>query len=152
MTTLVALLINLVLSLLLAALMDVAFPNYDTMPQSQKDTITTVIWLSMLVLPIVAVTVCTLKNRKVRAQLAAYARLQQTAEYQDALRIQNEYKDRKAQAKKKMDEFDAKVDPDRMMGVLYVCGGAPADGKTYMGEVCIDEPENGMILSYRLAP
>ena len=143
--------INLILSLLLAALMDVVFPNYDTMPAAQRDTITTIIYLSMLVLPIVALIVCILKNKKNKAELDAYKALQQTPEYREAVRIQNEYNSKKAAAEKKLNEFDERNDPYRSMGLLYIDGGKPSNG-SYMGDLYIDGNKEKLLISYHSAP
>ena len=72
---LIALGINLVLTLILAAVMDGIFPNYDTMPASQKDTITHWLIASLGVLPVATLIVLIVKNIVVSAKLKSFKSL-----------------------------------------------------------------------------
>lgn len=148
---LIALGINLVLTLILAAVMDGIFPNYDTMPASQKDTITHWLIASLGVLPVATLIVLIVKNIVVSAKLKSFKKLKQSPEYQKAVSIQAEYNAKEAANKKKMDEFEEKISPNATMGIIYIDGGAPADN-IYMGHIVIDGEENKMMISYRRTP
>lgn len=143
--------INLVLTLILAAVMDGIFPNYDTMPTSQKDTITNWLIASIGVLPVATLVSLIVKNIVVSAKLKSFKKLTQSPEYQKAVSIQAEYDAKKAANKKKMDEFEEKISPNATMGIIYIDGGAPADNM-YMGYIVIDGEENKMLISYRQTP
>jgi hypothetical protein len=143
--------INLVLTLILAAAMDGIFPNYDTMPTSQKDTITHWLIASLGVLPVVTLVALIVKNIVVSAKLKSFKKLKTSPEYKKAVKIQAEYDAKEAANKKKMDEFEEKISPNAAMGIIYIDGGAPADN-LYMGHIVIDGEENQMLINYRRTP
>lgn len=143
--------INFVLSLIAVAIIDKVYPNYDALPEAQKEAWMGYAFASMFILPIIAVIVCLIRNAKAKAVLKAYERVKQSQEYQDAERLQSEYQAEKAAAKKNLKKFEERVNPDNSMGLIYLDGGEPKGG-IYMGTLCVDGDENQQILNYRSAP
>lgn len=143
--------INFVLSLIAVAIIDKVYPNYDALPEAQKETWMGYAFASMFILPIIAVIVCLIRNAKAKAVLKAYERVKQSQEYQDAERLQSEYQAATAAAKENLKKFEERVNPDNSMGIIYVDGGEP-NGGTYMGTLCVDGEENEQVLNYRSAP
>ncbi|MBQ8404547.1 MAG: hypothetical protein IJX55_09035, partial [Clostridia bacterium] len=144
---LIALAVNVVLSLILAAVLDSVYPNYDTMPQEQKDTIFGLIWLSMLVLPIIVIIVCIIHDIKAASILKKFEKVKKTPEYQAALSKMKEYDAKDRLLNSRIDELNRKMNSCFAWGVIYVDGGAPS-GTSYMGTLCVDGEENKAVINY----
>lgn len=143
--------INFVLTLIALGVYGNTSSSFQAMTEAQKETVYMYFFLSMLILPIVAVIVCFVRNAKARKVLNEYKKLQQTQEYKDAMQAQKEYDEAKADCGRRLKEFEERTNPDKSMGMIYVDGGEPVGG-TYMGTLCVDSEENEQVLNYRSAP
>lgn len=144
----IAFAINFVLSLILVAIFDRAYPNPDP---ATEERIKGIYFASMFILPIITVIICVVRNAKIKGKLKKYKQFQQTQEYQEAARIQQEYDEQKQACEKELEAIKEKMNPNNFMGVIYVDGGAPATG-TLMGSLCVDSEENEIDIIYRVAP
>ena len=148
---LIALLINVGLTLFLAAVMDETYPNYDTMPEEQRKAITDMLLYSLALLPALTMVFCILHDIVCGAKIRRYKRRLKSNAYREAAAIQQAFEEKKADCERRIEEFDRRTNPIATMGVIYLDGGAPAKGN-YMADLCVDGEESELLISYARTP